>query len=236
MDGFSYNNIFETKGLEYIIIIAFLLLIIPFWIAINKQSGRTRQYKRTVGILSPGILRIPQGLFYSKSHTWTHLEKSGNAKVGLDDLLLHLTGEVKFRDLKRPGNFINKGEIIADIDQNGKLLQIQSPISGRIMKTNTILYENPGVLNEDPYGEGWVYQIKPSEWISETNSYYFAEEAVAWAKMELDRFKDFLAVSLKKYSPETSMVVLQDGGELCDRPLSELPEEVWQDFQKYFLN
>lgn len=236
MDGFSYNNIFETKGLEYIIIIAFLLLIIPFWIAINKQTGITRQFQKTIGILSAGILRIPQGLFYSSNHTWTHLEKSGNAKVGLDDLLLHLTGEVKFRDLKKPGNFINKGEILADIDQDGKLLQIHSPISGRIMKTNTMLYEKPGVLNEDPYGEGWVYQIKPSEWMSETNSYYFAEGAVVWAKTELDRFKDFLAVSMKKYSPETSMVILQDGGELCDRPLRELPEEVWRDFQKSFLN
>jgi len=236
MDGFSYNNIFETKGLEYIIIIAFLLLIIPFWIAINKQTGITRQFRKTLGILSAGVLRIPQGLFYSNSHTWTHLEKSGNAKVGLDDLLLHLTGDVKFRDLKKPGNFINKGEIIADIDQNGKLLQIHSPISGRIMETNTILYENPGIMNEDPYGEGWVYQIKPSEWISETNSYHFAEEAVEWAKRELDRFKDFLAVSMKKYSTETSMVILQDGGELCDRPLSELPDEVWRDFQKNFLN
>ena len=41
---------------------------------------------------------------------------------------------------------------------------------------------------------------------------------------------------MKKYSPETSMLMLQDGGELIDRPLSELPDEVWQDSQKSFLN
>ena len=68
------------------------------------------------------------------------------------------------------------------------------------------------------------------------DSYYLAEEAIDWSKKELERFKDFLAVSMKKYSPETSMVILQDGGELCDQPLSELPDEVWQDFQKSFLN
>jgi hypothetical protein len=45
-----------------------------------------------------------------------------------------------------------------------------------------------------------------------------------------------MAESVKKYSPETSMVILQDGGELFDRPLSELPNEAWQDFQKSFLN
>jgi glycine cleavage system H protein len=236
MDGFSYTNIFDTKGIEYLIIITFLLLIIPFWIIINRQAVIKRQIGKAIGILSAGILRIPLGLFYSKNHTWTHLEKSGIAKVGLDDFLLHITGEVKFSNLKNPGNFINKGELLADIDQDGKLLQIYSPLSGRIMNTNTMLYESPGVINEDPYGKGWIYKIKPSEWIAETDSYYLAEEAIAWSKKELERFKDFMAESVKKYSPETSMVILQDGGELFDRPLSELPNEAWQDFQKSFLN
>jgi glycine cleavage system H protein len=236
MDGFSYNNIFETKGIEYLIIIAFLVMIIPFWIIINKQARVTRQIKKTLGILSGSILRIPQGLFYSNNHTWTHLEESGTAKVGLDDLLLHITGEVKFSNLKSPGNYINKGDLLADINQEGKLLQIYSPISGRITNTNTMLSETSGLINEDPYGKGWIYKIKPSEWIAETNSYYMADEAIAWSKRELERLKDFLAISIKKYSPETSMVILQDGGELCDKPLSELPDEVWQDFQKSFLN
>jgi glycine cleavage system H protein len=236
MDGFSYNNIFETKGMEYLIIITFLIMIIPFWIMINRQSRISGNIQKALGILSAGILRIPFGIFHSRNHTWAFLEKSGNAKVGLDDLLLHFTGEVKFNKLKTPGNFINKGELLADIVQDGKLLQLYSPISGRITKTNTMLYDHPEVLNEDPYGKGWVYMIKPSEWISDTSSCYLAEEAVNWSKSELDRFKDFLAVSMKKYSPETSMVILQDGGELCDKPLSELPDKVWQDFQKSFLN
>ena len=235
MDGFSYNNIFETKGIEYLIIIAFLVMIIPFWIIINRRNAMQGQIRKAIGILSAGILRIPQGLFYNRNHTWTHLEKSGTAKVGLDDFLQHITGEVKFSNLKKPGNFINKGELLADIDQNGKLLQIYSPISGRIMNTNLLLYERPGLLNEDPYEKGWIYMIKPSEWIADTDSYYLADEAIAWSKKELERFKDFMAASMKKYSHETSMLILQDGGELRDGPLSELPDEVWQDFQKSFL-
>ncbi len=236
MDGFSYNNIFETKGIEYLIIIAFLILIIPFWMVINKQSGTKAQIKRALGILTAGILRIPQGLFYSRNHTWAHLQKSGNALVGLDDFLLHITGEVRFKNLKVPGNTVQKGEILAEVIQNGKTLKIGSPLSGEIVSNNSLLSENPGILNEDPYGDGWVYTIKPSNWIKETSSCLLADEAVAWSKNELLRFRDFMAESMKKYSPETSMIILQDGGELCDRPLSELPDEVWQDFQKSFLN
>lgn len=233
MDGFSYHNIFETKGIEYIIIITFLLLIIPFWIIINRKN---RISKHTQVNLSAGLLRIPLGLFYSRNHTWAHLEKSGLARVGLDDFLQHILGEVKFLKLKIPGSFINKGELLAEIHQEGKILQIYSPLSGKVININTKLLDNPEVLNDDPYRTGWVYMIKPTEWIAETNSYFLAEQAIDWVKKEMERFKDFLAVSMARHSPEYSPVILQDGGELCDRPLSELPSEVWQDFQKSFLN
>jgi glycine cleavage system H protein len=236
MDGFSYNNIFETKGIEYLIIIGFLLLIIPFWIIINKEVSIKTQIKNAIGVLSESILRIPFGLMYSKNHTWAHLRKDGVAEVGIDDFLLHITGAVSFNNMKVPGTFIRKGELLADISHNGKILRIYSPISGKVEQTNNILTEAPSVINEDPYGKGWVYRITPSKWTEETGSCLMSEEALSWTRMELQRFKDFLAGSISKYHPEVSMVLLQDGGELCDRPLSDLPDEIWHDFQKSFLD
>jgi glycine cleavage system H protein len=235
MDGFSYHNIFETKGIEYLIIIAFLCLIIPFWIIINRRTVKLRVDK-ALGSLSAAVLRIPKGLFFSKAHTWAYLERSGNAKVGLDDFLLHITGEVKFMNLKHKGDFIVKGELMVQIDQNGKVLNINSPISGKIIVINPAISDNPLIVNEDPYDKGWIYLIQPTEWVAETSSYYLSEYAVSWTKREMVRFKDFMAETMRKHSPDTSMVILQDGGELCDKPLSELPGEVWHDFQKSFLN
>jgi glycine cleavage system H protein len=164
------------------------------------------------------------------------MEKSGTAKVGLDDLLLHITGEVKFGNLKNPGETITRGEVMTEVDQQNKQLRIFSPVSGKIIATNSLLKENPGLLNEDPYGKGWIYKIKPSNWMEEVKSCHFAEEATKWSSNELERFKDFLAVSTKNYSTETSMVILQDGGELCDHTLLSLPNEIWRDFESEFLN
>jgi len=236
MEGFSYTNIFETKGIEYIAVIIFLAMLVPFSILLNKKVRINIQVKKALGFLTANILRIPQGVFHSKNHTWAFMENSGEAKVGLDDLLLHITGEIKLRSLKNTGEKINRGDIIIEIDQNGKQLQVSSPISGTIMNSNDKVKANSELVNEDPYGNGWIYKIKPTAWKIETYSCFLADEATDWSKKEIDRFKDFLAESVKKYSPDQSMVALQDGGELRDNTLSELPDEVWKDFQKDFLN
>ncbi len=235
MDGFTYTNIFETKGIEYLVVIAFFAVLIPFWIALNKKVEIKKQIQNAIGILTASILKIPQGLFFSQNHTWTHLEKSGIAKVGVDDFLQHVTGQIQLSKLKTKDEIINKGDLLAEIKQDEKFLQIYSPISGKVIKANTILIENPERLNADPYNNGWIYEVIPFNWKKETNSYFMAEDASRWLMMELDRFKDFMNVSIKKRLPEPSMVTYQDGGELIDNTLMALPGEVWQDFQREFL-
>lgn len=236
MDGFTYTNIFETKGIEYLIIIAFLLLIIPFWLAINRKSALAKQLSKTLGVLTAAILKIPEGLYFNRNHTWTFLEKNGTAKIGVDDFLLHVTGEVRMNPIFKSGDLIKKGDLILMADNAGKVLRIYSPVSGEVTGTNPLCEANPGAVMDDPYGRGWIYKVKPTNWKAETSSLYIAGEAVEWTRRELDKFKDFLAGSMKKHNPEMSMVALQDGGEIIDRPLAEMPDEVWQDFQKSFLN
>ncbi len=236
MNEFSYNDIFATKGIEYLIIVIFMVLLIPFWMILNKQVKSKKPISKALGVLSSGSIQIPQGLFFNRYHTWAHLEKSGVAKVGLDDLLMHITGEVKLNRVINSGERIRKGDFLAEIVQNGKLLKVYSPISGEIVEANTLLINRPELLNADPYVKGWMYKIKPTSWVADTHSYFLAEDATAWSINELERFKDFLASSIGKYSPEPSALILQDGGELIDQPLAELPDEIWQDFQQDFLS
>lgn len=235
MDGFTYKNIFETKGIEYLATIAFFAILVPFWLLLNRQIKTKKQSQKSTGILNINTLKIPQGLFFSKFHTWTHLGVSGVARVGLDDLLLHMIGEVKFDHLKAPGEKIKKGDLLARIEHKGNILKIFSPISGEIMEANPVLNANPELLNEDPYVKGWLYKIKPISWAADTYSYYLAEDATLFSRQELDKFKEFISASIGKYSPQPSMLILQDGGELLDQPLSGLPPEAWQEFQEDFL-
>ena len=234
MEGFTYSNIFETKGIEYLVIIAFFAVLIPFWALLNRKFVTSRNVK-TEGVLTSQSLQIPQGIFFSKFHTWTFLEKTGEAKVGLDDLLLHITGNVDFNMFKSPGEKIKKGEPLATIQYGEKHLRILSPISGEIFKTNELLSENAGIIKEDPYQNGWLFTIKPSNWKEDTNTCYIAEDASNWAIQELERFKEFLSVSVMKRIPEPVGIIMQDGGEILENPLAKLPQEGWKDFEEKFL-
>jgi len=235
MDGFSYVNIFDTKGIEYIVIIIFLLLLIPFWVILNRKKEITTELRKALLFLSAKIKSSPQGLYYTGQHTWTFMERSGAATMGVDNLLVHVTGEVRVNYLKRPEDLIRKGELVAEMDHQGKRLGIFSPISGKILKANDLLTEDPGIVQLDPYEKGWLYAIKPTDWKAETQDYFMADEAKNWLSREMERLRDFLAVKLAKYAPEQSHVVLQDGGELSESLLAEMPEEMWLDFQKEFL-
>lgn len=236
MEGFNYTNIFETKGIEYIGVIAFLILLIPFWIILNKKEALVKSIKKALSVFSFDNLKLPQGIFYGKNHTWAFMEKSGTASVGIDDFLLHTIGEVKLNYTKGSGETINKGDLLIELVKDDKVLKIFSPISGIIEYSNSNLIESPELLNNDPYGQGWIYKIKPAKWKEETRMYYLAEEATNWSKKEIERLKDFMAESGKNYLPQPSLVVMQDGGELLDHTLSMFPEKVWLDFQESFLN
>ncbi|MFO7668625.1 MAG: hypothetical protein R6W31_03115 [Bacteroidales bacterium] len=233
MEQFTYSDIFDTKGIEYIIVIFFLLLIIPLWRVLNRPVKQAAGERASLKAISLQSLRIPQGLFFNKNHTWSHLERSGLASVGMDDLLLHLTGGVELKYLKDQQERVYRGEPIARITQEGKELVITSPISGEIQRVNTSLQDDTSAIAKDPY-TSWLYRIRPEKWQKETSSAHLADRASEWVEKELARFKDYMAEALAE-SSDTGLI-LQEGGELKDHPLMEMDQKVWNGFQEKFLN
>jgi len=233
MNQFVYSDIFDTKGIEYIVVISFLLLIIPLWRLLNKPLKQSASPGKNIQALTLKALRIPQGLLFNKNHTWSHLEKSGLASVGMDDLLLHLTGGIELKYLKEQQEKVRRGEPIARIIQEGKELVITSPLSGEIERVHASLEENSSAISNDPYSS-WLYRIKPEKWQEETNNAMLAGGATDWVEKELNRIKDYMAEAVSE-SSEAEMA-LQAGGELLAYPLKDMDQEVWKDFQEKFLN
>ncbi len=236
MDGFSYVNIFATKGMEYVLTIAFFLVLIPFWIVLNRHVKVSSGIGSRIRALTRAVLKIPRGVFVTRQHTWAFLGSDGDAKVGVDDLIQHLTGDVAVTLLRKSGDEVRKGDILGELKKGDKVLKVHSPVSGRIRGINPRVLEDPGIINVDPYAKGWMIKIMPNDWIGDTRDCFLADDASRYLNDELTRFKDFLGESLARHSPDTPLVTLQDGGEIMDHTLSSLPSEVWTDFQKAFLD
>lgn len=235
MEAYTYSNIFDTKGIEYIVIIFFLLLLIPFWIVVNRKSEAVVRITQSIKALTASVLSIPKGLFFSRNHTWLQLEKSGEARIGIDDFLLKVLGAVTVYPLKSPGDIVKKGEAIALVEQSGKELKMHSPVSGKITGFNTELIEEEVAFVGDPYGEGWLFTLQPDNWKAETAGYLLGDESENWMEREVQRLKDFLSETFSRYSDPSMLLVYQEGGELQMNPLSNLEANVWEDFQNEFL-
>lgn len=236
MDGFHYYDLFATKGIEYLLTIVFFLLLIPFWKILNGKVPVAAKAHSTVGARLYDILKIPQGIFYNPNHTWAFLEKSGKARVGLDEFLLHIAGPLEVKNLTTAGQKIQKGDILAELHHDGKQLNVHSPLSGKVLGQNTAVDNQPASTKIDPYEKGWLVEMQPSRWKEEMQSFFLADQATQWIKTEMERLKDFIATTTEKYSPSPSLVTLQDGGEIQGNILPELPKEAWEDFQHNFLD
>ncbi|QIA07504.1 glycine cleavage system protein H [Draconibacterium halophilum] len=237
MEAYTYSNIFETKGIEYIIVITFLLVLIPFWLFVSKKHKTVQFIRQGIRVLTANLLRIPEGLFFSRNHTWLYLEKSGQAKVGIDDFLQNVLGEISVLPVKTTGDTVKKGELLAFVEQGGKQLHIKSPLSGQVASINTMLIENNGELSGDDVEDDWLYSIVPRNWQAETAGFLLGAEAKGWFSDEITRLKDFLGRSLATSSGGAQpAVVFQEGGELQPNPLADLDASVWDEFEKEFLN
>jgi len=187
-------------------------------------------------ILDENAITVPGGIYFDKTHTWVFMEQDGVAKVGIDDFLQHITGTITRVKMKNPGEKVKKGEQIVSLIQNGKQLNLYSPVSGIIKERNNILDTSSSIINSSPYNEGWIYKIEPTNWLRENQLLFMAEKQKRFIKNEISRLKEFLSVTLNTGNENYARIILQDGGELHDGTLSNLGPEVWEDFQTKFID
>jgi glycine cleavage system H lipoate-binding protein/ABC-type phosphate transport system substrate-binding protein len=222
-----------------IILAGLVILGVFFWAFLGrsgKQEAAGVMRLSRPGSFGVGTATYPADLFYDRSHTWAFMEKTGNVRVGIDDFIQHVTGSVSRVMMKSPGEKINRGETLFTIVQQGKQLEIKSPMSGLVVEQNNELLKDATLLNSDPYAAGWVYTVEPVSWMAEMKSYFMGESYGKWLTDEFTRLKDFFATGLKlKGSPEP-VPVMQDGGEIRDGVLEEFGHEVWEEFQATFIN
>lgn len=108
------------------------------------------------------MANIPEDLKYTKSHEWVRVS-DGTATVGITDHAQAELTDVVFVELPAVGKTVNAGDAVAVVESVKTASDIYSPVSGEIVKVNSGLADNPALVNSEPYGNGWFYQIKLSK-------------------------------------------------------------------------
>ena len=122
------------------------------------------------------------------------------------------------------------------IIQEGKQLDLYSPVSGTVISHNDRLENDCSVLNSFPYSDGWVYIVKPDNWLQDIRTFFMEEKYRGWLKNEFPRLKKFLTSIQQPDGLDSLQLIMQDGGELRDNLLELLGPEEWEEFQAGFID
>jgi glycine cleavage system H protein len=127
----------------------------------HYRSGRTISGIRS-SIEEEGTMEFPDELRYTKEHEWARVEGE-RVRVGITDFAQDALGDVVYVDLPAVGTRVNAAESVGELESTKSVSEMYAPIGGVVSAVNEALTDNPQLLNEDPYGEGWLIEIEPSD-------------------------------------------------------------------------
>ena len=113
-------------------------------------------------------MNIPQNLKYTKDHEWIRLE-GDQAYVGITDYAQSELGEIVFVDINTVGETVGQNEVFGSVEAVKTVSDLNMPVTGEVLEVNEALNDQPELVNNDPYGEGWMIKITVKD-ASEMNS------------------------------------------------------------------
>ena len=106
---------------------------------------------------------IPNNLKYLDSHEWARVESDGTVTVGISDHAQGALGDLVFVEVPEVGRALTKGGAAAVVESVKAASDVYSPVSGEVIANNSeALSATPELVNSDPYGQGWLFKVKPS--------------------------------------------------------------------------
>jgi glycine cleavage system H protein len=122
---------------------------------------------------------IPEDLHYLiDKHVWARLEGE-LVVVGLTDVAQHLAKGIISVTTKRPGRSLAKGKSVGTVESSKWVGPVPAPVAGEIVEVNAQLASDPGLLNRDPYGEGWIAKLSPEDWQRDAGDLVSGPDGVA---------------------------------------------------------
>ena len=226
MEGFSHVDIFATKGIEYLLVIGFLLFFVVFWRFLSRPARRVFEAAEKFVPVVNEWFRLPEEVYYHLGHSWAVPEGPTVVKVGVDDFAQKLVGKIDAIRVPNLGSTINQGDKGWTLEVDSKTIEMLSPVDGKVVAINEKLVGSPDNINKDPYNS-WLMKIESPRFSA--NKKQLLSGALAGKWMEEVREK-----LLSKMNYNLGLVY-QDGGLLVDGMAKNLDRDKWDEIAKEFF-
>ena len=108
-------------------------------------------------------MNVPEELRYTTDHEWARLEEGGRVRIGITDYAQDALGDVVFVQLPEVGASYASNDTFSEVESTKSVSDVYAPLAGSVVEVNGELVESPELLNEDPYGEGWICTMEPAD-------------------------------------------------------------------------
>ena len=220
-----FTDPYTVKTVEYLTGLTFLLLFVVFWRFVNAEPLTTR-VQAWSGQLAEWF-RVPSDVLFHRGHAWARPESAGVYAVGLDDFAQQLVGPVEVVNLPPAGSCVKAGTPSWTLCANGKLVDMVAPVDGEIVAVNPELERRADLVNDDPYGRGWLLKVRVPSTNTSVKRLLSGDKARQW----MARVSDELTAAM---NPELG-VLLQDGGMPIHGIARGMDEAHWEDVARRFL-
>jgi glycine cleavage system H protein len=133
---------------------------------------------------------FPDDLYYEKNHFWAKIDSDGSVIFGATDFFQKLAGEIVYVELPMKGAKVKQSESMSSLESGKWVGKIFAPVSGEITQANSELDDSPELLNQSPYGDGWIGKIKPSNLDAElANLMKVGPDFEKFMREEMDKHK-----------------------------------------------
>ncbi len=123
------------------------------------------------------IFKVATNRYYSSEGLWAQAD-GNRIRIGLSDFLQQRSGDVAFAEVRQPGTSLACGDEVATIETIKVNISLTSPVTGKVVEVNPAMSDTPEVINQDPYGKGWLAIIEATDWeadrsaLLDSNAYF----------------------------------------------------------------
>lgn len=182
-----------------LVLITFMLFITISYLRRKPETATARkQYLSVASPAEPQMLRefgyeFPKGYAFHPGHTWVLDEGRRNALVGMDSFAANLLGKIDRIEVAPLNGWVRQGQRLWTATHNGLSIDMLSPVEGIIAAVNTKVIQNPNLILEDPYKEGWILMIQSPELGLNLRNLIQGPVVRAWMQSTLDRMGTLIA-------------------------------------------